>query len=168
MADCVFCHSIDEVTPIEEVVRGMNIIIDQGMAFYWGADKMSPFLRHFIPHSKRSSCNQDRLGTNVGKVDTFQFKNGAFLAGTSTWTARKIEEACAGKKTPSFAPFYTKNGSFYQDRLGTNISKLLKKRCVFMQSRTAWACRVRSWSSRPTAVRIFHATFNLSVSCVCS
>jgi hypothetical protein len=31
-------------------------------------------------------------------------------------------------KTPFFAvPFYTKNASFYQDRLGTNIGKALKK-----------------------------------------
>jgi aryl-alcohol dehydrogenase-like predicted oxidoreductase len=48
--DCVFCHSVDPVTPIEEVVRAFNILIDKGMCFYWG---------------------------------------------TSTWTARMVEEACA-------------------------------------------------------------------------
>jgi hypothetical protein len=33
-------------------------------------------------------------------------------------------------------PFKSKNASFYQDRLGTNIGKALKKseRCVFLQS----------------------------------
>ena len=34
--DCVFCHSVDPVTPIEEVVRAFNILIDKGMCFYWG------------------------------------------------------------------------------------------------------------------------------------
>jgi aryl-alcohol dehydrogenase-like predicted oxidoreductase len=29
--DCVFCHSVDPVTPIEEVVRAFNILIDKGM-----------------------------------------------------------------------------------------------------------------------------------------
>eukprot|EP01046_Picozoa_sp_COSAG06_P041097 COSAG06_NODE_5059_length_3755_cov_2.121171_3_plen_194_part_00 len=37
-----------------------------------------------------------------------------------------------GKKTRRFAPFYTKNGSFCQDRLGTNTGKALKKRRVFL------------------------------------
>ena len=35
-----------------------------------------------------------------------------------------------GTETPLFAPFYTKNASFHQDRLGTNIGKPLKKRVV--------------------------------------
>jgi alpha-L-fucosidase len=29
-------------------------------------------------------------------------------------------------------PFYTENASFYQDRLGTNIGKALKKRDAFL------------------------------------
>lgn len=34
--DLVFCHRPDPCTPIEETVRAMNWVIDQGKAFYWG------------------------------------------------------------------------------------------------------------------------------------
>ena len=33
----------------------------------------------------------------------------------------------SGKETHLFAHFYTKNASFYQDRLGTNTGKTLRK-----------------------------------------
>lgn len=33
--DLVFCHRPDTTTPIEETVRAMNFVIDQGWAFYW-------------------------------------------------------------------------------------------------------------------------------------
>jgi len=39
--DLVFCHRPDPRTPIEETVRGMNHVIDQGMAFYWGTSEWS-------------------------------------------------------------------------------------------------------------------------------
>ena len=32
----VFCHRPDPKTPIVETVKGMNHLINQGMAFYWG------------------------------------------------------------------------------------------------------------------------------------
>ncbi|GLJ48676.1 hypothetical protein SUGI_1026800 [Cryptomeria japonica] len=34
--DVLFCHRPDEGTPVEETVRAMNYIIDQGWAFHWG------------------------------------------------------------------------------------------------------------------------------------
>jgi len=37
--DLVFCHRPDRFTPIEETVRAMNYLIDQGMAFYWGTSE---------------------------------------------------------------------------------------------------------------------------------
>jgi hypothetical protein len=36
------------------------------------------------------------------------------------------------RKRISFARFYTKNASFYQDMLGTNIGKALKKEMRFL------------------------------------
>jgi len=39
--DLVFCHRPDVHTPIEETVRAMNYLIDQGMAFYWGTSEWS-------------------------------------------------------------------------------------------------------------------------------
>jgi len=39
--DIVFCHRPDEHTPIEETVRAMDHVINQGKAFYWGTSEWS-------------------------------------------------------------------------------------------------------------------------------
>jgi len=39
--DILFCHRPDNFTPIEETVRAMNFVIDQGWAFYWGTSEWS-------------------------------------------------------------------------------------------------------------------------------
>ncbi len=39
--DLLFCHRPDIYTPIEETVRAMNFIINQGWAFYWGTSEWS-------------------------------------------------------------------------------------------------------------------------------
>jgi len=39
--DLLFCHRPDPLTPIEETVRAMNFLIDQGKAFYWGTSEWS-------------------------------------------------------------------------------------------------------------------------------
>ncbi|MFO8037790.1 MAG: aldo/keto reductase [Anaerolineales bacterium] len=39
--DLLFAHRPDKHTPIEETVRAMNHIIDQGKAFYWGTSMWS-------------------------------------------------------------------------------------------------------------------------------
>lgn len=39
--DLIFCHRPDIHTPIEETVRAMNHIINQGKAFYWGTSEWS-------------------------------------------------------------------------------------------------------------------------------
>ena len=40
--DLLFCHRADIHTPIEETVRAMNYLIDQGKVFYWGTSEWSP------------------------------------------------------------------------------------------------------------------------------
>jgi len=39
--DLIFCHRPDPHTPIEETVRAMNFLLDQGLAFYWGTSEWS-------------------------------------------------------------------------------------------------------------------------------
>ncbi|KAK1390722.1 putative voltage-gated potassium channel subunit beta [Heracleum sosnowskyi] len=39
--DLIYCHRPDSSTPIEETVRAMNYVIDQGMAYYWGTSEWS-------------------------------------------------------------------------------------------------------------------------------
>ena len=38
-ADLIFYHRPDIYTSIEETVRAMNFLIDQGLAFYWGSSQ---------------------------------------------------------------------------------------------------------------------------------
>ena len=40
--DLYFCHRFDPDTPIEEVVRTMNILIQQGKILYWGTSEWEP------------------------------------------------------------------------------------------------------------------------------
>ena len=37
--DLIFCHRADLHTPVEETVRAMNQVIDQGKALYWGTSE---------------------------------------------------------------------------------------------------------------------------------
>jgi aryl-alcohol dehydrogenase-like predicted oxidoreductase len=39
--DVVYAHRPDPLTPIEEVVRAFNHVIDKGQAFYWGTSEWS-------------------------------------------------------------------------------------------------------------------------------
>ncbi|MFN2196002.1 MAG: potassium channel beta subunit family protein [Anaerolineales bacterium] len=39
--DLIFCHRPDIYTPIDETVRAMNYVLNQGMAFYWGTSEWS-------------------------------------------------------------------------------------------------------------------------------
>lgn len=37
--DLYFCHRPDPETPMEEIVRSMNVLINQGKVFYWGTSE---------------------------------------------------------------------------------------------------------------------------------
>jgi aryl-alcohol dehydrogenase-like predicted oxidoreductase len=39
--DLVFAHRPDNLTPMEEIVRAFNWVIQQGKAFYWGTSEWS-------------------------------------------------------------------------------------------------------------------------------
>lgn len=39
--DLIFCHRPDKYTPIEETVRAMSYLVNQGKAFYWGTSEWS-------------------------------------------------------------------------------------------------------------------------------
>ncbi|OWY97628.1 Voltage-gated potassium channel subunit [Phytophthora megakarya] len=39
--DVIFCHRSEPYTPIEETVRAMNFVIEQGWALYWGTSNWS-------------------------------------------------------------------------------------------------------------------------------
>jgi len=39
--DLIFCHRPDMYTPVEETVRAMSFLVNQGKAFYWGTSEWS-------------------------------------------------------------------------------------------------------------------------------
>jgi voltage-dependent potassium channel beta subunit len=54
--DVIFSHRFEKFTPIEETVRAMNFIIDQGWAFYWGTSEWPAY-------AVKEACDiADRLG----------------------------------------------------------------------------------------------------------
>ncbi|GLJ48675.1 hypothetical protein SUGI_1026790 [Cryptomeria japonica] len=54
--DVLFCHRLDKGTPVEETVRAMNYIIDQGWTFYWGTS-------NWTKDTIQEACEiADRLG----------------------------------------------------------------------------------------------------------
>ena len=40
--DIVFAHAFDKETPLEEIVRGFNELIEEGLTFYWGTSNWRP------------------------------------------------------------------------------------------------------------------------------
>jgi voltage-dependent potassium channel beta subunit len=54
--DLVFCHRPDVETPIEETVRAMNHLVDQGLAFYWGTSEWrAEQIRHAYEVARREN-----------------------------------------------------------------------------------------------------------------
>ncbi|OWZ22142.1 Voltage-gated potassium channel subunit beta [Phytophthora megakarya] len=65
--DVVFCHRFDAFTPIEETVRAMNFVINQGWAFYWGTSE-------WLASDIREACEiADRLGLIRPIVEQAQY-----------------------------------------------------------------------------------------------
>mmetsp|Transcript_64388 Transcript_64388/g.188390 ORF Transcript_64388/g.188390 Transcript_64388/m.188390 type:complete len:403 (+) Transcript_64388:82-1290(+) len=54
--DLVFCHRPDETTPMEEIVRAMNHVLERGWALYWGTSEWSS------EEISRAYAVADRLG----------------------------------------------------------------------------------------------------------
>jgi voltage-dependent potassium channel beta subunit len=65
--DLVFCHRPDPRTPIEETVRGMNYLLQHGLAFYWGTSEWS------AAQLERAIACADRLGLVPPLMDQCQY-----------------------------------------------------------------------------------------------
>lgn len=60
--DLIYCHRPDPETPIEETVRAMNFVIDQGWAFYWGTSEWSAEeIREAIEVARRLRLEPPRM-----------------------------------------------------------------------------------------------------------
>ena len=65
--DIVFAHAFDPVTPIEEVCRGFNHLIEEGKAFYWATSKWS------AENVYEAFAVCDRLGLHRPIADQIQY-----------------------------------------------------------------------------------------------
>eukprot|EP00252_Welwitschia_mirabilis_P006274 TRINITY_DN17113_c0_g1_i1.p1 TRINITY_DN17113_c0_g1~~TRINITY_DN17113_c0_g1_i1.p1 ORF type:complete len:324 (-),score=55.61 TRINITY_DN17113_c0_g1_i1:324-1295(-) len=70
--DVLFCHRPDENTPIEETVRAMNFIINQGWALYWGTS-MWPI--HMIQEAWQIASQLKMIGPHVEQPKYNLFAN---------------------------------------------------------------------------------------------
>ncbi len=62
--DLIFCHRPDLYTPIEETVRAMNHVINQGKAFYWGTSEWTCNPNYgSLSNSKKGTFNSTSYGT---------------------------------------------------------------------------------------------------------
>jgi voltage-dependent potassium channel beta subunit len=53
--DLVYCHRPDLETPIEETVRAMSYLVENGYAFYWGTSEWSAEqIRHAVGFARRA------------------------------------------------------------------------------------------------------------------
>ena len=77
--DLVFCHRPDVTTPIEETVRAMNFVIDQGWAFYCEPSS---------PHSALSSSS------SMGPAEVVQCQVQSPPVSTMVTTGHSPEQRC--------------------------------------------------------------------------
>ncbi|KAL4165586.1 Voltage-gated potassium channel subunit beta-2 [Phytophthora ramorum] len=65
--DVIYCHRQDPYTPLEETVRAMNYVIQQGWAFYWGTSE-------WLAKDILEACEiADRLGLMRPVVEQSQY-----------------------------------------------------------------------------------------------
>ncbi|KAK4705334.1 hypothetical protein P7C70_g876, partial [Phenoliferia sp. Uapishka_3] len=124
--DVVFAHRHDASTPMDEIVRGFNAIIDKGQAFYWGTSEWtSAQIEEAIGIANRlglvaPSCEQPhysmlhRENFEVGLGDLFKRVN----YGTTIWSP--LESGLLTGKYNNGIPKdsrFTSNADFFGDTI---------------------------------------------------
>ncbi|RLN54783.1 hypothetical protein BBP00_00008780 [Phytophthora kernoviae] len=156
--DVVFSHRPEPYTPIEETVRAMNFVINQGWAFYWGTSEWLPF-------QIREACEiADRLGLIRPIVEQAQYnlfvRNKVefefvdlykYKMGLTTWSSLAFGtltgKYSAGKPEGSryTSPMFQKGGPFaegFEERvaMADKLVPIAKEvGCSLAQMSIAWA-----------------------------
>ena len=92
--DLLFCHRPDPSTPIEETVRAMDHIIQQGKAFYWGTSEWSAQeIESAFKIAKENNCvapTMEQPQYNMLVRDRFEREYASlferFKLGTTIWS----------------------------------------------------------------------------------
>ncbi|KAG7378673.1 Voltage-gated potassium channel subunit beta-2 [Phytophthora pseudosyringae] len=154
--DVVFCHRPDDFTPIEETVRAMNHVINQGWAFYWGtsewmtadiveaceiADRLG-LIRPVVEQPKYNIFDRPRV--EYGFLDLFK----KYKLGLTTYsplaygllTGKYIGSTPEGSRFSS-AQTYDKLMPNYRDRIAATVelTKIADELgCSLAQMSIAW------------------------------
>lgn len=92
--DLVFCHRPDYETPIEETVRAMSWVVDQGWALYWGTSEWSAEqIRYAYEFARRERLNPPTMEQpeyNLFHRERFEVEYAPLFAdfglGTTIWS----------------------------------------------------------------------------------
>ncbi|KAG6578003.1 voltage-gated potassium channel subunit beta [Phytophthora cinnamomi] len=154
--DVVFCHRPDDFTPIEETVRAMNYVIEQGWAFYWGTSQWMPadiqeaceiadrlgLIRPVVEQPKYNIFDRPRV--EYGFLDLFKkYKLGLTTyspLGYGLLTGKYISSTPEGSRFSS-AQTYDKMVPDYRDRVvkTVELSKVADELgCSLAQMSIAW------------------------------
>ncbi|KAG7379572.1 Voltage-gated potassium channel subunit beta-2 [Phytophthora pseudosyringae] len=155
--DVIFCHRPEPFTPIEETVRAMNFVIEQGWAFYWGTSQWSAaqiieaceiadrlgLIRPIVEQPVYSILDRNKVDFEY--VDLYQkYKLGlttwsplAFGAltgkySTGTPTGSRMESPLYKAATPDFAERVAKADKLkpVAEKLGISLAELALAWCV--------------------------------------
>jgi aryl-alcohol dehydrogenase-like predicted oxidoreductase len=143
--DVIYCHRFDALTPIEETVRAMNYLIDNGLAFYWGtsqwlardiieaceiADRLG-MIRPVVEQPKYNIFDRPRVEGD------FQILFDKYKLGLSTYSPLSYG-VLSGKYTTDVTPdgsrfateFYHQILPDIADELGISLAQLAVAWCV--------------------------------------
>ncbi|KAG6616661.1 voltage-gated potassium channel subunit beta [Phytophthora cinnamomi] len=155
--DVIFCHRPDPYTPIEETVRAMNVVINQGWAFYWGTSQWSAaeiveaceiadrlgLIRPIVEQTIYSILDRNKvdfeyvdlykkykLGLTTWSPLAYGALTGKYSAGTPEGS--RMENALFKAYSPDFAERVAKADKLrpVADKLGVSMAELALAWCV--------------------------------------
>ncbi|KAF1773513.1 NADP-dependent oxidoreductase domain [Phytophthora cactorum] len=135
--DVIFCHRPDPYTPIEETVRAMNFVINQGWAFYWGTSQWSAaqIIEAILDRNKVEFEYVDlykkyKLGLTTWSPLAYGALTGKYSAGTPEGS--RMEMAMYKAISPDFAERVAKADKLkpLAEKLGISMAELALAWCV--------------------------------------
>ncbi|POM73899.1 Voltage-gated potassium channel subunit beta [Phytophthora palmivora] len=131
--DVIVSHRPEPYTPIEETVRAMNFVINQGWAFYWGTSE-------WLASDIREACEiADRLGLIRPIVEQAQYN--IFVRSKVEFEYLDLyKKYKLGLTTWSPLAFGTLTGKYSEGKPGDKLKPIANELgCSLAQMSTAWA-----------------------------
>ncbi|OWZ00257.1 hypothetical protein PHMEG_00028593, partial [Phytophthora megakarya] len=128
--DVIFCNRADPHTPIEETVRAMNYVIDQGWSFYWGTSHYNILDRNKVDFEYIDLYKKYKLGLTTWSPLAFGALTGKYSAGTPEGS--RLSSDLWKAFAPDFADRVAKADKLrpVADKLGISMAELALAWCV--------------------------------------